>query len=594
MGAKTVIFGTGLFFAVLVCLGASAAPVTVRVNDGKLVRHAFDTKLTGWAVGEKECGYSEEHENVLRPVINLLQTKAFGYQFMRIPAGYPCVDGSDVSCGNSATKMTEAIRESGLLPQGWRVLRANSMDVTNLENGTAHTVYVLEAPDGESAYLMDSYFYDAEIMKMSRYTEEGPNGPEVCYRPAEANHLFATKGYVQLFGNSRNTWKAVADDVNFYFDPYLYDKSGTLKKAGAHAGIEFRLSQDPNDITGPSGAGPRRYVGPDTRLGYTVRFENVETADIAAAEVRVECFLDPMVVDPATVRLGEILIGEKRTALSGDAQDAGLDIDLRPALNIIARARVWVDYERAAVCWTFLALDPDTMDVPEDYAAGLLPPNQIPPEGQGAVSFSVLPRPDLETDREISTRASIRFDVNEPIDTPVWTNTIDREAPHSTVAALPAETTQTGFQVAWSGSDAHAGLAACTLHVSTDGGPFVPLTDGAEQAVLDFRGAAGHSYGFYSIAEDAAGNEQAAPAGAQAVVRVVGQAVEGEQEGEPQVEGESEGEPEGEGGAEDEGGCRGCKKSGKPPENQKGDQTTLAFVGLTLMLFSFPAGSRRK
>ena len=71
-----------------------------------------------------------------------------------------------------------------------------------------------------------------------------------------------------------------------------------------------------------------------------------------------------------------------------------------------------------------------------------------------------------------------------------------------------------------SGGSTPSGLASIAIYVSTDGGPFtlfttvLPATPSAT-----FTGQAGHTYGFYSVATDQAGNVQPTPATAQATIR---------------------------------------------------------------------------
>ncbi|MGI8743750.1 MAG: hypothetical protein ACR2NN_14470 [Bryobacteraceae bacterium] len=78
------------------------------------------------------------------------------------------------------------------------------------------------------------------------------------------------------------------------------------------------------------------------------------------------------------------------------------------------------------------------------------------------------------TGTQITTnKATIVFDVNPPIDTPVWLNTIDASKPISHIAALPATQTVASFTVQWSGTDAGGGIADYTIYVSDNGGPFV-------------------------------------------------------------------------------------------------------------------------
>jgi hypothetical protein len=77
--------------------------------------------------------------------------------------------------------------------------------------------------------------------------------------------------------------------------------------------------------------------------------------------------------------------------------------------------------------------------------------------------------------------------------------------------------------VTWSGSDPGGpGIASFSISVSVDGGAFTPwLTDTTARSAT-YPGAAGHAYGFYSVATDDAGLVQPTPAAAQASTNVAG------------------------------------------------------------------------
>ncbi len=93
----------------------------------------------------------------------------------------------------------------------------------------------------------------------------------------------------------------------------------------------------------------------------------------------------------------------------------------------------------------------------------------------------------------------------------------DTNAPASAVAALPASSSA-NFAVQWSGNDAvgGSGLAFFDVYVSVNGGPFTNwLAHTTLQSAL-FAGVTGHTYAFYSRATDLEGNEEIAPASADA------------------------------------------------------------------------------
>ncbi len=98
---------------------------------------------------------------------------------------------------------------------------------------------------------------------------------------------------------------------------------------------------------------------------------------------------------------------------------------------------------------------------------------------------------------------------------------VDSVGPTSTVLNLSSFSLPT-FTVSWSGSDnpGGSGLATYTIYVSDNGGPFTPLLLDTTTTSVPFTGTAGHTYGFYSIAADNAGNVEATPIAAEAQTTV--------------------------------------------------------------------------
>jgi len=100
---------------------------------------------------------------------------------------------------------------------------------------------------------------------------------------------------------------------------------------------------------------------------------------------------------------------------------------------------------------------------------------------------------------------------------------VDAIAPTSTVAPLPAVTSGATFSVSWSGTDnaGGSGIALYNVYVSNDGGPFTVFQSNTVAISATFTGQTGHTYGFYSVATDYAGNVQAPPSSAQATTQLV-------------------------------------------------------------------------
>ena len=62
-------------------------------------------------------------------------------------------------------------------------------------------------------------------------------------------------------------------------DALARDLMGPRMLRGGRSSTLQRSSFDPNDVVGPAGYGPLRFVADDQTLLYTIRFENAATAD---------------------------------------------------------------------------------------------------------------------------------------------------------------------------------------------------------------------------------------------------------------------------------------------------------------------------
>ncbi len=89
----------------------------------------------------------------------------------------------------------------------------------------------------------------------------------------------------------------------------------------------------------------------------------------------------------------------------------------------------------------------------------------------------------------------------------------DTATPSSTIAALPSSS-YAQIPVNWAGADEEAGsgIAFFDVYVSEDGGAFTPWLQHTMANGGVYFGVQGHSYAFYSVATDTAGNRESAPA----------------------------------------------------------------------------------
>jgi len=282
-------------------------------------------------------------------------------------------------------------------------------------------------------------------------------------------------------------------------------------------------SIDPNYKSGPSGDGSTSaYVRATTALTYSVGFENEPAALLPAAQVVVTDQLDPTKVDLSTLTLGGIGFGKNAITLPTGANNYNTTYNLNSSLSV--RIQGSLNTDTGLLKWTFTSIDPSTGLPPSDPTVGFLPPDSDGIVGQGVVQFSVMSKSGLTTGTAIKNQAKVVFDTNAPILTPTWLNTIDADLPVSKVAALPAAqptSAQTlAFTVKWSGTDKGSGLGTYSVYVSDNGSAFALWQQAVTATSASFTGTVGHTYGFYSIATDAAGNPEVAKTKADATTTV--------------------------------------------------------------------------
>ena len=260
---------------------------------------------------------------------------------------------------------------------------------------------------------------------------------------------------------------------------------------------------DPNDKVGPQGFGANQYIRGTIPISYTLLFENVPTASASAVDVTITDPLDPS-LDLSTLSIQSVQFGSTSLSLPVGTQTSDTVLDLRPSQNLLVDVRSTLSGQVLTV--KFSSLDPTTGAPPTDPTLGFLPPDQTYPEGEGSVFFTIQPKPDLPTGTVVRNVAQVVFDSNAPIPTPQWFNTIDNSPPVSQVTSLATTQNVPSFVVQWSGTDAESGIEDYSIYVSDNGGPFTAWLTATTATSGRYVGDYGHTYGFYSIARDLAGN----------------------------------------------------------------------------------------
>jgi hypothetical protein len=192
--------------------------------------------------------------------------------------------------------------------------------------------------------------------------------------------------------------------------------------AGFTITIPSITSFDPNDkLVSDTTIPPGEYVR------FTIRFENVMTATAPAQDVYIVDRFDPQFdwhsVIPLEAQFGLYVMPLAAHGPSQSVAESVVIADYRPAITTTWEVRLQYQMNTATgfQSWHLGLIDPATGLPPEDPLAGFLPPNDANGRGEGQVTFLVAVRPDAAWGSTLTNEATIVFDVNEPIQTPVVT-----------------------------------------------------------------------------------------------------------------------------------------------------------------------------
>jgi hypothetical protein len=188
-------------------------------------------------------------------------------------------------------------------------------------------------------------------------------------------------------------------------------------------------SDDPNDKTGPQGALAGHWVLGSQPLSYTVSFENESTATAPAQQVVITDQIDPTKFNLKTVQLGPMGFGSTVVTPSPGSNNYSTTVDMGKVASVAdleVNIQGSLDTTSGLLKWTFSSIDASTGAPPDDPLAGFLPPNTagVAPAGTGSVVFSVLPKRGLTNGSKVTNQASVVFDTNKAIKTPIWHNLI--------------------------------------------------------------------------------------------------------------------------------------------------------------------------
>ncbi len=436
---------------------------------------------------------------------------------------------SDNSCYAAAENMYQETTGRGVLPPGYDIREVGTLGtLTTSENfifapgesfsrffgegyntseptSYAHSLNVVKTPNGKY-YTVDNWTGGSKV------TEVFPIGLDDGFFSTDPNETDVRNATHRLNGISKGgrPWEWSEQDYDDSFDGPLRDYSKEIAKddpppTSEPVEVEVLTSADPNDKLGLPGSGTERYIRPDQRMPYLIRFENMPDATAPAQEVLIRDTLDVRVFDLSTFELGDFTFGDQRISVPPGRKAFSTRVPLADNRFEVLITAGLVE-ATGIVTWKFTTLELATGDLPFDPLDGFLPPNETSPEGEGSVAFTIDLLPNLPSGTEVRNEARIIFDLNEPIDTPLWSNTIDTAPPSSRVTEIVRANSDSLLTVRWGGQDDGSGIRGVDVYLSINDGPFLKWISGSYATESVFVGEDGATYAFFSIARDGTGN----------------------------------------------------------------------------------------
>ncbi len=272
---------------------------------------------------------------------------------------------------------------------------------------------------------------------------------------------------------------------------------------------------DPNRKLGPSGYGNSSYIPRNQLMAYTIEFENMDDATAPAHIIRVIDTLDAG-LDLTTFELVELVFANQTISIPPGLKEYKInyvlpvDNEYVSASEIVVQINIRLDTAARELTLQMVGVDPETGWLPDNILLGVLYPNDESHRGDGHLSYNVKLKNNLSSGTVITNMASIYFDWNDPIDTPLVLHTLDNDLPESVIDGV-TRINKTDIQVDWSGSDNSSGIADYDVYVSIDDNPFELWLQHDPNSTAVYHGQIGQKYSFYSIAYDNVGNREDAP-----------------------------------------------------------------------------------
>ncbi|MCA1746142.1 MAG: hypothetical protein LC655_00485, partial [Bacteroidales bacterium] len=459
--------------------------------------------------------------------IGRVQDDSFRFETEKIN---PFGPQSTNSCADASNNLIDGVKAQNLLPEGGKIKQIGTLGaMTNLQNSVAteadfvmnywandklevndfntldppsfaHTLSVIELPNG-SFFTIDTWSSGGSSIQMKQIYPIDSDNVFFSNNPGETDVRNASFR-VQKTDRGLCAYKEDCEE-----EKQKDSKVSPTPPTSERTEVDVLTSADPNDKLGLSGVKTQRYILPGLQMNYIIRFENMPDATAPAQEVLIRDTLDIRYLDVSTFTLGNITFSDQTVNVPDGQRSFFAKVPLEDErFELLIDANIV--RETGIVTWRFTTFDPEINDLPFDPLDGFLPPNITSPEGEGSVSFSIMAYDDLPDNTIIHNEARIYFDLNDPIDTPPWVNTIDTGLPGSQITDLASTQGSSEFNITWDGTDAASGVSAFDIYVAVNDGPYIIWQRNSFRKEGTFIGYPDSTYSFFSIGYDAVGNRE--------------------------------------------------------------------------------------
>jgi hypothetical protein len=274
--------------------------------------------------------------------------------------------------------------------------------------------------------------------------------------------------------------------------------------------ITVVVSKDPNDITGPAGYGPSKWVSVNDILPYRIRFENdPKQATAPVNKVAITHPIDKN-ADMFSFRLGDFSFRGYTFEVPQNTSYFSKRLNFVDSLGIFIDVTAGIDVTQKQAFWIFQTIDPVTGLPNTDPSKGFLLINDsIAHMGEGEVNFTIKPSTQALTGDTIHALADIVFDINEALRTNIEFNTIDAKPPISKIHSIQSISSDV-LEVTWNGDDDinGSGIDDYTLLVSSNNQPYTAYASTSDTSYI-FELNGGNEYRLQTVSKDYTKNSEA-------------------------------------------------------------------------------------